>query len=530
MKTMLKVENLTIKLKNEKVLVGPVNFSIAENKVVALVGLSGSGKSMMCEAILGLLDKKIFNISGNVFFNGINIFNLNKKERATLRNSEMSFVYQDSTNALVPVRKIEFFIKRIFKLHNYKISNEKINKIFQLLNFNSFEPLKKKLPYELSGGEVQRVCSALSLLLEPKLLIADEITTACDLITQMKILNFIKLICNERLNSNQKPLSIIFITHDLNIVKKIADEIIIFKDGLIQEIGTPQEIFNAPKTDATKDLINAKIKNFSDVQEKQKFFSKEKTPLLYKVNNLNFSYKDKTILKNVSFNLHKARLYTLIGKSGSGKTSLLKLLSGVLSSNNNITNANENSNPIKHNIHTPGKIQLVFQNPRKSFDPQYTAEQSLFESLKTNSNYNNKFFTKQTEKKKVYLKAMSFVNLPKSFLSKFPHQMSGGELQRLAIARALISEPEIIFMDEPTASLDSVNKKIILQLIQRLVFEKAITVFIVTHDLDIPLELNSPCFVLDSTQIEEYENVHTMLNNPKSKFLQELKTAVMHLE
>lgn len=525
MQPLLKVENLEVKIKNGKRIIGPVNFSIDENKIIALVGLSGSGKSIMCEAMLGLLDKQNFEIYGNVFFNGINLFNLSEKEMAILRNSEISFVYQDSTNALIPVRNLEFFVKRIFKLHGHEISAEKINKIFQLLNFDSFSSLKTKLPYELSGGEIQRVCFALSLLLEPKLLIADEVTTACDLVTQMKILNFIKLTINKRMNANQKPLSVIFITHDLNIVKKFADEIIIFKDGIIQEIGTAHDVFNTPKASATKELINAKLKNFSNIHENNKTFSKEASSLIYKVDNLSFSYGDKIILKNVSFNLYKANLYTLIGKSGSGKTSLLKLLSETIKPHT--IKKNENLNPINHNICEPGKIQFVFQNPRKSFDPYYTTEQSLLESLQTNSSYDTKFFTNQTKKKKAYLDALTFVNLPENVLSKLPHEMSGGELQRLAIARAIASEPEIIFMDEPTASLDSVNKKIILQLIQRLAFEKAITVFIVTHDLNIPLELNSNCLILDSGQIEEYENIYAMLNNPKSKFLQKLKTAIL---
>lgn len=433
---MLIIKNLSISFKDHHVL---QNFSLHLNpkKITALIGQSGSGKSSVALAILGLLPSA--KISGEINFEKKNLLNLGQKEFCKIRGREIGFIFQDAQTSLNPLHKVGKQIAEAITIHNPKISKKDLEKrVLELLKMVELEGLKSRLddyPHQFSGGQKQRIMIAIAIANNPKILIADEPTTALDSKTQNEILNLLKKLKTEL------GMAILLITHNRHAVAKIADEIV--------EIGEELHIKHREKT-------------------AQKNYGQE----VLQVKNLAIFYNKKTILKNINFSLKARENLGIVGQSGSGKSTLALALTDLIKSEGEI-NFFENKNWQKNEKTLRCEVQIVFQDPFSSLDPRMKISEIIEEGLKIHGVKNS------------VDEIMKKLHLPEFLKSRYPHQLSGGQRQRVAIARALILNPKILILDEPTSALDFATQNEILNLLLEIQKEREISYIIISHDEEV---------------------------------------------
>lgn len=456
---MLKIRNLKISF-TDFTAVDDISFDLKPRKITALIGQSGSGKSVTSLAILQLLKKA--KISGEVIYNSKNLLEVNVDEITKIRGKEISVIFQDPNSALNPLHKIDAQIAEAIKIHNPKISKkdlqQRILELLILVDLKDFSTRLQNYPHQLSGGQKQRIMIAIALANNPKILIADEPTTALDIATQDEILKLLLRLKNEL------GLAILFITHNLKIVKKIADDIIILKDGQIVEEGTIEEIFIRPKNDYTKKLM-------ATAQAIHKTVLHKDAPTVLEVKNLSvihkiktgfFTHKDFYANKNINFSLKAGENLGVIGESGAGKSTLAKALTGLAQYSGEIIKQNQ--------------IQIVFQDPFSSLNPRMMVQDIVGEGLIIR---NEKDIAKRTAD------IITKLGLPSSVMTRYPHELSGGQRQRIAIARALITNPQIVILDEPTSALDFITQNEIIKLLLEIQQQRQISYIIISHDLDV---------------------------------------------
>ena len=432
----IQIKNLSISFKDHHIF---QNFSLHLNpkKITALIGQSGSGKSSVALAILGLLPSA--KISGEINFEKKNLLNLGQKEFCKIRGREIGFIFQDAQTSLNPLHKVGKQIAEAITIHNPKISKKDLEKrVLELLKMVELEGLKSRLddyPHQFSGGQKQRIMIAIAIANNPKILIADEPTTALDSKTQNEILNLLKKLKTEL------GMAILLITHNRHAVAKIADEIV--------EIGEELHIKHREKT-------------------AQKNYGQE----VLQVKNLAIFYNKKTILKNINFSLKARENLGIVGQSGSGKSTLALALTDLIKSEGEI-NFFENKNWQKNEKTLRCEVQIVFQDPFSSLDPRMKISEIIEEGLKIHGVKNS------------VDEIMKKLHLPEFLKSRYPHQLSGGQRQRVAIARALILNPKILILDEPTSALDFATQNEILNLLLEIQKEREISYIIISHDEEV---------------------------------------------
>lgn len=473
---MLQVRNLTIKSPNEKI-VDDVSFELKEGEILSLVGQSGSGKSSIALAVARLLAKNLQSF-GEILLGGNNILDLEERELEKIRGRDIGFVFQDPNSALNPLHKIGKQIEEAIVVHNPKISKKKLkDRVLELLELVDLGVLKNRLddfPHQLSGGQKQRIMIAIALANNPQVLIADEPTTALDSKVQGEILDLILKLKKEL------KFSVLFITHNLNIVKKISNRVVVLNNGRIVEEGSVDSIFKSPKSEYTKLLIN------SILHEKKREFGGKKEMVLG-VKNLSISYKKKAsffgkeeifIRKDVSFSLGVKQNIGIIGESGSGKSTIAVALARLLPNNLNIAgevNLKDCGDVLKVDDKKLSQVRgrqiaYVFQDPFSSLNPRMTIGEIVNEPL-------------VIHKKQGDIDALfKSLNLDLSLKSRYPHQLSGGQRQRVAIARALVLEPKILVLDEPTSALDLVTQNQILELLLDIQKNRDVSYILISHD------------------------------------------------
>lgn len=515
--SILNAENLQIFVENNRSVVNNINLSLNQGEILGIVGESGSGKSLTALSLLGL-KKCAKHSSINILGQEMN--GATEEEWRKIRGNKIGFIFQEPMSSLNPLHKIGQQIAENIIIHNNIPQKQAINKALELLKLVGIQNTKERInayPFELSGGQRQRVMIAMAIANNPSILIADEPTTALDVTVQAQIIDLL-LELRKKLN-----MAIIFISHDLSLIKKIADRVIVMKDGNIVECGYTNTIFNCPQNNYTKTLINSinKLnfnKNISD-------------NTLFQANNINVSFVLKKNLfgqptsqivavNNVSFKVAQGETLGIVGESGSGKTTLGLSIVGLNKYKGKFIYQNQEIND-KNRRYFRQQIQMVFQDPYNSLNPRLTVLDIVGEGLRANfSNLN-----KEQRKNKV-LKAIIEVGLSTDDLNKYPHQFSGGQRQRIAIARALVLEPKLIILDEPTSALDVSIQAQVLTLLKEIQNKRHISYIFISHDIKAVRALSDNIMVMKDGKIVEQGPAETIFCAPKQTYTQQLIQSV----
>lgn len=550
---LLTVKNLDLKIDNAHILKN-LNFSILKNSITAIVGESGSGKSITAMSLMGL-NPKGYNISNKseIFFEDLSLLKISEKKWRKIRGNEFGIIFQEPQSSLNPTMKCGTQIDEVLKLHQQNYNKVDAKKIIlsQLKKVKLIDAKKvyNSYPHQLSGGQKQRLMIAMALICKPKLLIADEPTTALDIIVQKEIIELIKEL------QKQNSMSVLFISHDISLVSHIADKIIVMKEGEIIEKGEKINILKSPSHPYTKTLlkskpplnirlrvlptdkyINKKIENDNIISKKtrkekhKKIYSKD--PILkvvgLKKNYFKQNFIKKTefeALKFINFELYRGETLGILGPSGSGKSTLGKTLvllekynNGEVFLNNKKINFNS-KNDIKNLRKT---IQFVFQDPFSSLHPKKKIGDSISEIINFHEKKSKISSIKDT------VKLLKLVELKKEIYDRFPHELSGGQRQRVVIARALAIKPKVIILDESVASLDISIQAKILNLLNNLKEKLSLSYIFISHDLTVLKFMSDRIMVIEDGKIVEFQEADNLYENPKMRITKKLIKSIKY--
>ncbi|MEE3034527.1 MAG: ABC transporter ATP-binding protein [Bacteroidota bacterium] len=531
---LLEVKKLNLSISGISIL-NNISFKLKKNEILGFVGESGSGKSLTAFSIINLLNSKKIKKSGFVFFNGKRIDSLNNKGFENIRGSEISMIFQEPMSCLNPSMKcgrqvLEIILKHKL-LKNIK-AKKRVLDLLKMVQLIDPKTVYNKYPHELSGGQQQRIMIAIAIACNPKILIADEPTTSLDGIVKKEIISLLKEI------QNKTKMGIIFVSHDLNLVSKIANNIIVLQKGSIVEYGDAKRLFKCPKNIYTQILLNARppkkgrpkrlpasnnnLKKFPLISKREREENHKKIyrsePIL-KIKNLYFSYGKKLILNNINFNLYEGETLGLIGESGSGKSTIAK---SILNLNNfqkgKILFNNVNIKKLDQKEYRKD-IQLIFQDPFSSLNSQNTIGFSIMEPMIAQNLYNkDERFSKTYE-------LLEHVGLKKNDFLKYPSQFSGGQRQRIVIARALALSPRIIICDESVSALDVSVQAQVLNLLSSLKEKFSFTFLFISHDLSVIRYMSDRVIILNKGTIEENGETDQVFKSPTMPYTKQLLKA-----
>ncbi|MBR7059211.1 MAG: ABC transporter ATP-binding protein [Neisseriaceae bacterium] len=495
MDILLNIENLNAYIKGKQLL-DNIQLRLHQGEKLALVGESGSGKTMLAQSIVRL--NPDISLSGRLVFNGIDILSLSNKELQKIRGKDIGMIFQEPMSALNPVHRVGKQISEVMTWHLGLDAKTAWLRATELLEQTGIADATQKMnayPFQLSGGQRQRVMIAMAIAAQPKLLIADEPTTALDVATQKQIMTLLSEL------QDKSGMSILYISHDLRVVKNFADKVAVMKSGQIVENNLANIIFSSPSHAYTKELLDAATPNYRDDKPPQ-------TQPILCAENINVSVKQKTgwfthqdipLLDLPHLTLHEGETLGVIGESGSGKStlakSLLKLIdfSGRLNINNKEWDKLNNKQLITHR----GDIQIVFQDPFAALNPRMTIEEIVGESLRISHSHLDK-----SEYRQRVFEALCEVGLSdENMMKRYPHEFSGGQRQRIAIARAMISRPKILVLDEPTSALDVCLQKQLIELLKDIQAKHSLGMIFISHDLDVVASISHRIIVLEKGKV-----------------------------
>ena len=520
-----------------------ISFKINEGEVLALVGESGSGKTVTSLSIMGLLPNNAYIQEGNINLidkknNQVNILKLTDEKHNLIRGNDISMVFQEPMTCLNPTMTIGDQIVEVI-LNHKKISKTKaVKEMIDLLGLVEIpDPTQRarEYPHQLSGGMRQRVMISIALACTPKLIIADEPTSALDVTIQAQLLQLLMKLKNSIVSKT----SILFITHDLGIVRELADRVIVMYQGEIVEEGQVKDVFDNPKHSYTRNLIQS-LPEFKLEERKltkkddNKQTKVDDNEIILKIENLFkefpvekgfFKESNETVkaVQNISLNVKKNEVLGLVGESGSGKStlgkSIIKLLQpsrGQIYFNNE--NISEYSN--KQMIKIRQKMQMIFQDPFASLNPRKNILDTLIEPILVHN------LMKKNEAINYIKEIINDVGLPIESLRRFPHEFSGGQRQRIGIARALVLKPEFIVADEPVSALDVSIQAQVLNLLEKLKKTYNLTMIFISHDLSVIEFFCDKVAVMYLGHIVEIAPVSKLFNSPKHSYTRALLSAV----
>ena len=553
----LSINNLDISfLKERKYLpvVHQLTYELYENEILGIVGESGSGKSVSSLAIMGLLPSSISKIAnGSIVFEGKDISLLSDQEFQKIRGNEIAMIFQEPMSSLNPSMKCGMQVAEILEIHTSlskrEIKNQVIS-LFEKVKLPNPEELFSKYPHQISGGQKQRVMIAMAIACKPKILIADEPTTALDVTVQKEIIQLLKELQRET------KMSILFISHDLSLVSEIANRVLVMYKGQIVEQGIAKEIFENPQHNYTKALIASRpsmdfrLKRLPTIQDflKESFKSEivsaeerkkyqlkiySKSPLL-EVRNIEKDYFSSVGLfgkqhsfkavNEVSFKIYEGETVGLVGESGCGKSTLGnailqldKATSGqILYKGNDITNLN------KDDVRKLRKeIQIIFQDPYSSLNPRIPIGKAIMEPMKVHG-----LFANDAERKVKAIEILERVGLGESFFNRYPHEFSGGQRQRIGIARTIALQPKLIVCDESVSALDISVQAQVLNLLNELKENFGFTYIFISHDLAVVKYMSDQVLVMNKGKIEEMADADELYAHPKSEYTKKLIEAI----
>ncbi len=542
-----------------------VSFELEPGKVIGIVGESGSGKSVTSLALMRLLDEERAKISGNIYLDDKELLKLPEAVMQTYRGNHIGMIFQEPMTSLNPVLTCGHQVAEAIQLHlkaNKKEARTKTIDLFKEVQLPRPEAIFDSYPHQISGGQKQRVMIAMALSCNPEILIADEPTTALDVTVQKSILELLLRIKNER-NS-----SLIFISHDLGVIREIADEVIVMYKGKIVEQAATETIFNSPQHPYTKGLLACRpspqfqlrklpvISDFlkvdlhgeiqssglsieeireryalSDEEKKQhqnKLYSQE--PIL-KIKNLNTWFPVKKgflqrstetvkAVKNISFEVFRGETLGLVGESGCGKTTLGRSIIRLIEPNlGKVSFKGQDilSLPTNDMRRMRKKMQLIFQDPYSSLNPKQTVGRAILEPMEV-----HRLYADPKQRKKKVLELLDRVNLLPEHFDRYPHEFSGGQRQRIVIARALALQPEFLICDESVSALDVSVQAQVLNLLKELQREFNLTYIFISHDLSVVKHIADRMMVMNKGEIIEMGDPEEIYKHPKEAYTQKL--------
>lgn len=529
---LLDVKNLSIHFHTRDGIVSAVedvSFAVDKGQVLGIVGESGSGKSVTCYGLMGLLASPPAKISkGCAHFQGKNLLALAPAELRKIRGQKISMIFQDPMTALNPYMSIGKQIIESIQLHSKIAKNEAKEIAIASLIETGIHDARERInayPHEFSGGMRQRVMIAMALATKPELLIADEPTTALDVTVQAQILALLK-------NLQKKfGLAIIFISHDLAVIKAIADHVLVMEKGKVVEQGSATTLLSHARHPYTQALIAA----IPSSKKLAADASDNHLPALLRVEQLNkyFSQKSgtffkrkhsvKKVLNNINLTIKKGEIFGLVGESGCGKSTLGRCIIKILDADSgNIVFDGIQINKLKPDelFRTRRRFQIVFQDPYASLNPRMSVYDTLAEPLLT-----HKLASKQDLTVKVN-QLMDDVGLSRQSLRKYPHEFSGGQRQRIAIARALALQPELIVADEPVSALDVTIQAQILNLLLSITRERKLSMLFISHDLAVVRYLCDRTAVMQYGELVETAATEDLFNKPQHDYTKKLLNAI----
>ncbi len=486
-----------------------INLQVEAGRKLALVGESGSGKTVLAQALMRL--NPSVALSGELIFQEQNLLDLSPSALQKLRGRDIGMVFQEPMTALNPVMPVGRQIAEVLTLHLGYDKRQAWQKTIALLQETGIQDAEEKArayPFQLSGGQRQRAMIAMAVAAEPKLLIADEPTTALDVAVQAQILDLLARLQQER------NMTLLYITHDLNLVRRFADDVAVMRHGEIVEQGSVAQIFKQPQHDYTRMLLNA-------APERRASMPSENAATVLQASNVSvsvhvgqswFKRQRKTILHPLSFQLTVGETLGIIGESGSGKTTLAKALLKLIPAEGQVTLGGQ-----PFSSRSRRDIQMVFQDPFGAFNPRMNVLDIVSEALRV---YEPQL-PKDTVRSKV-MAVLQSVGLPDDILSRYPHEFSGGQRQRLAIARALIVQPKVLVLDEPTSALDVQWQQEILNLLADLQQAHGLSLIIISHDLAVIRALSHHVIVLKDGQVLESGECTHVFAKPDSDYTKKL--------
>ncbi|UNY99653.1 ABC transporter ATP-binding protein [Zhouia spongiae] len=554
--TILQIKDLSIAFKADKKynsVVKNVSYSLNKNEILGIVGESGSGKSVSSLAIMGLLPAKTSKIDkGSIHFESREITALKNKEYQKIRGKEISMIFQEPMSSLNPSLTCGFQVMEILLQHT-SLSKEKAKAqtilLFEKVKLPRPESVFDSYPHQISGGQKQRVMIAMAIACKPKILIADEPTTALDVTVQKEIISLLKEIQLET------GMSIIFISHDLSLVSEIADRLIVMYKGGIVEQGYAEDIFKNPQHLYTKALLNSRppldkrlkklptIKDYLEDTFDPVIISKQERELLHnelysrppllEVVNLEKEYFSKAGLfksssfkavDDISFKLYEGETLGLVGESGCGKSTLGnailqldKATAGkVFYKGNDITRLGKNDLRALRK-----EIQIIFQDPYSSLNPRIPVGRAISEPIKVHGLYKN-----PKEIKQKVLEILKRVGLSEEHYYRYPHEFSGGQRQRIGIARTIALQPRLIVCDESVSALDISVQAQVLNLLNELKEGFGFTYIFISHDLAVVKFMADQLLVMNKGRIETIGEADTIYNNPSSEYTKKLIDAI----
>ena len=551
-KKILDVSGLNISFgKNKKTttVVNSIDFSLYENEILAIVGESGSGKSVTSKAIMGLLSDKNTHIKGRIEFEQTSLLSISPKEFAGLRGNDIAMIFQEPMSALNPSLTCGFQVAEIL-LHHNKVTASQVKKevlqLFEKVKLPRPQDIYTSYPHQISGGQMQRVIIAMAVACTPKILIADEPTTALDVTVQKEILQLLKDL------QKQTGMSVLFISHDLALVCELADRVVVMYKGSIIEKGSVKEIFEAPKMPYTKALLASRptldvrhkilptIASIADnsftpksissqqrAKKHQKIYTK--TPLL-RVENIAKSYFSKVgffgqtqeikAVNGVSFDVFEGETLGLVGESGCGKSTLGKVILQLEKATKGAIfyKGKEITSLKSKDLRSLRKdIQLIFQDPYASLNPRKIIGEAIMEPMEVH----NIGGSKKQQKEKA-MKLLSRVGLESSYFHRYPHELSGGQRQRVGIARTIAMEPKLVICDESVSALDISVQAQVLNLLNELKEDFGFTYIFISHDLAVVKYMADQLLVMNQGAIEELGDADEIYANPVKKYTKKL--------
>jgi peptide/nickel transport system ATP-binding protein len=522
----LSIESLSIglpALADRQHAIKNLSLSILPGETLCVVGESGSGKSMTALATIGLLPHGVQVLSGSIRLGGLDLLSLDEEGWCDVRGRDVGMVFQEPMTSLNPVMRVVDQITETFRAHGILSVAERNRRAVELLtevNLPNPELIARAYPHELSGGQRQRVMIAIALALEPKLLIADEPTTALDVTTQAQVL---RLIDNLR---RKKGTAVLFITHDFGVVSEIADRVAVLQHGELVELGPAEEILSRPQHPYTKRLLAA-VPSLIPPPPK----SLQGEPITLKVDALTKTYGGRGFLRKsrevhaadaVSFDIRRGETLGLVGESGSGKSTVGRCVLRLIEPDGGrIEIGSLSFGTLSQRALRPHRrmIQMVFQDPFASLNPRRTVGRIISEGPIAQGEAP----AKALDDARILLEK---VGLPARAIDRYPHEFSGGQRQRIGIARALAMRPDVLVADEAVSALDVSVQAEILRLIRDLQEELGLAILFITHDLRVAAQICDRVAVMQKGRIVEMAETAQLFADPRDAYTRQLLAAV----